>query len=137
MLCRSGFYFTNVLCAALMYVSCARSFLCLRFRFVLYRRKTVGAKAVCRMLVRLILMRSIVNKYLDVSSNAMLHLEAHSMADLTVKFWPRSLIALLFSCIDWYPIITRFVINIRRICKNLTITEKLFFSTFGLILSLI
>jgi hypothetical protein len=45
--------FTNVLRAAFTYVSCASSFLCLHFRFVLYGRKTVGAKAVLRMLVKL------------------------------------------------------------------------------------
>ncbi len=45
--------FINVLCVAFKYVSCARSFLCLDFRFVLYWRKTVDAKAVRRTLVKL------------------------------------------------------------------------------------
>jgi hypothetical protein len=45
--------FTNILRSAFTYVNCAGSFLCLRFRFVLYWRKTVGAKAARRMLVKL------------------------------------------------------------------------------------
>ncbi len=45
--------FTNVLRAAFMYVSCARSFLCLHFRFVLYWRKPTGAKAVRRTVMKL------------------------------------------------------------------------------------
>ncbi len=45
--------FTNILRKIFMYVSCKRSFLCLRFRFVLYKRKTVGAKAVRRTLMKL------------------------------------------------------------------------------------
>jgi hypothetical protein len=49
---RPGVNFTNVLNAAFMHVSCAPSFLCLHFMFVLYRRKTVGAKVACRMLVK-------------------------------------------------------------------------------------
>jgi hypothetical protein len=50
---RPGVNFTNVLRAAFTYVSCARSFLCLRFRFLLYWRKTVGTKAVHIMLMKL------------------------------------------------------------------------------------
>ncbi len=45
--------FTNILHTAFTNVSCARSFFCLRFRFVLYKRKTVGAKAAHRTLVKL------------------------------------------------------------------------------------
>jgi hypothetical protein len=45
--------FTNVLHTAFMYISCAHSFLCLHFRFVLYRCKTAGAKAARIMLVKL------------------------------------------------------------------------------------
>ncbi len=45
--------FTKVLRAAFMYVSFAPSFLCLRFRFVLYWHKTVDEKAECRMLMKL------------------------------------------------------------------------------------
>ncbi len=48
-----GVNFINVLRAAFTYVSCACSFLCLHFRFVLYWRKTVGAKAARRMLMKL------------------------------------------------------------------------------------
>ncbi len=49
----SGVNFTNVLRAAFTYVSFVHSFLCLCFRFVLYWRKTVGAKAVFRTLMKL------------------------------------------------------------------------------------
>jgi hypothetical protein len=45
--------FTNVLHAAFMYVSCTRSFFCLRFSFVVNWRMTVGAKAARRMLMKL------------------------------------------------------------------------------------
>jgi hypothetical protein len=47
-----GVNFTNVLRADFTYVSWACIFLCLCFRFVLYWCKTVGAKAVRRMLVK-------------------------------------------------------------------------------------
>ncbi len=45
--------FTNILCAAFTFISCAHSFLCLRFRFVLYWRKSTGAKAAWRTLMKL------------------------------------------------------------------------------------
>ncbi len=48
-----GINLTNVLCPAFSYVSCACTFLCLHFRFVLYWRKTVGAKAAHRTYVKL------------------------------------------------------------------------------------
>ncbi len=48
-----GVNFTNALPAAFTYISFARSFFCLRSRFVLYWRKTVGAKAACRTLMKL------------------------------------------------------------------------------------
>ncbi len=50
---RTGVNFTNVLRAAFMYVSCARSFLCLHFSFVLYWRKPTVAKAAPRTLMKL------------------------------------------------------------------------------------
>jgi hypothetical protein len=53
-LCYRGLNFTNVLRAAFTHGSCARRFLCLSYRFVLYWRKTVGAKAARRTLVKLI-----------------------------------------------------------------------------------
>ncbi len=48
-----GVNFTNILRAAFTCVSCACSFLCLRFRFVFYWCKPTGVKAVRRTLVKL------------------------------------------------------------------------------------
>jgi hypothetical protein len=48
-----GVNFTNILHAAFLHVSFGSTFLCLRFRFVLYWCKTVGAKAASRTLMKL------------------------------------------------------------------------------------
>ncbi len=50
---RTWVNFINIIRAAFTYISFARSFLCLRFRFVLYWRKTIGPKAVRRTLMKL------------------------------------------------------------------------------------
>ncbi len=50
---RQGVNFTNVLCASFLQVSFACGFLCLHFRFIIYWRKIVGAKAAHRMLMKL------------------------------------------------------------------------------------
>ncbi len=62
-LSKSGVNFINILRAAFTYVSCGCSFLCLRFRFVLYWRKTVDTKAVLRMLMELTLGVIIICKF--------------------------------------------------------------------------
>ncbi len=53
MILTPGVNFTNVLRAAFTYVSCAHSFFCIHFRFVLYWRKPTGTKAARRTLVNL------------------------------------------------------------------------------------
>ena len=49
----SGLYFTNILQAAFSYESVFAAFLYLQFGFVIFWQKNIGAKAACKMLMKL------------------------------------------------------------------------------------